>query len=347
MATIDDVAREACVSKATVSRVLNGTAPVNNETKKKIELAMEVLKYSPSFLAQSMRSKKTKTIGVIVPDYANPFYSSLFKEIEKSLRAKGYMALICPTDEDAETEIENVKKLVSRQIDGIIFFTYKGGDEHYKFITELSYKTPCVFMDQVNDDLSVSQVITNGFTGVREATRYLLEKGHRRIACIKGPAKFKVTSARYQGYLAALEEFKIHEDDRLIYEGDFHIEGGFKAGEHFSRLDTIPSAVVSVTDLMAIGALRYFGYAGIRVPEQVEVIGFDNISLCTLVTPPLSTVAQPIHKLAEEAVNLLVKKIDNPRSKNRKIVLEGELIIRRSTDHSKPEFCAFSSQKQI
>jgi len=337
MATIDDVAKMAGVSKATVSRVLNGTAPVNGITKKKIEMAMNKLDYAPSLLAQSMRSKKTKTIGIVIPDYANPFYSSLFKVIENKLREYGYMALICPTHEDAATEIEHIKRLVSRQIDGIIFFTYKGGKKSLEFLAELSRKIPCIFMDPVSDSFSVSQVITDGFKGVKEAVEYLLKKGYKRIGCIKGPSRFAVTTERVNGYKAALKEHNIPVEDELVYEGDFHMESGFKAGEYFLNLAQRPDGVVSVTDVMAIGALKYFQYAGVKVPQQIGVVGFDNISLCTLVSPPLTTIAQPLDELGDGAIKLLMKKIQNPRSRNKQIVLDGKLIIRRSTDVNQPE----------
>ncbi len=338
MATIDDVAKQAGVSKTTVSRYLNSTAPVNAITKNKIQKAIDTLNYSPSLIAQSMRSKRTKTIGVIVPDYANPFYALLFKEIEKNLRTYGYMTLICPTDEDDKIEIENLKKLVSRQIDGILFFTYKGDKELYKFITSLSKKIPLVFMDQVAENINVSQVITDGYSGFKKAVEYFIGKGHKLIGCIKGPSKFEVTHERFKGYMDMLLEAGIPFIESLVYEGDFKIKGGYLAGKYFANLQKMPTAIVSVTDLMAIGILRYFEDSGIKVPEQVEIMGFDNISLCNLVRPPLSTVAQPFNKLGLEAVQLLMRKIQNPRTRNKTIVLDGELIIRRSTDISKPSF---------
>lgn len=337
MATIDDVAKIAGVSKATVSRVLNGTAPVNEKTKKKIETVMNELDYAPSLLAQSMRSKKTRTIGIVIPDYANPFYSYLFEVIERKISEHGYMALICPTHEDAAAEIMYIKMLVSRQIDGIIFFTYNGEKKNMKFLEELSRKVPCIFMDPVNSDLSVSQVITDGFKGVKEAVEYLLKKGYKRIGCIKGPSRFAVTIERVNGYKAALKEQNIPIEDKLIYEGDFHMESGFKAGEYFLNLAQRPDGIVAVTDVMAIGALKYFQYAGVNVPQQIGVVGFDNISLCTLVNPPLTTISQPFNELGDEAVKLLMKKIKNPRSRNKQIVLDGKLIIRRSTDLNQPE----------
>ena len=262
------------------------------------------------------------------------FYSALFKEIENKIREYGYMALVCPTDEDAKTEREHIKKLINRQIDGIIFFTYyKCGRENYQFITELAQRIPCIFMDQVTDDLPVSQVITDGFSGVKNAVNYLFKKGHRRIGCIRGPSKFEVTIERLKGYKEALSDFGIPVQEEIIYEGDFHMESGFSAGKYFSGLtEKRPTAIVSVTDVMAIGLLKYFEFAALKVPEQIEVIGFDNISLCKLVTPPLTTIAQPIKELGIEALKLLINKIHNPKARDKKILLNGELIIRRSTD---------------
>jgi DNA-binding LacI/PurR family transcriptional regulator len=337
MATIDDVAKLAGVSKATVSRVLNETAPVSEQTRKKIEKAMIELDYAPSLLAQSMRSKKTKTIGIIIPDYANPFYPCFFKVIENKLREYGYMALICSTREGATTEIKHIKTLISRQIDGIIYFTYKGEKDSLDYLLQLSRKIPCVFMDNINGGLSVSRVITDGFKGIKEATEYLLKKGYKRIGCIKSPSRFAVAADRVSGYKAALKEQNIPIEDELIFEGNFHMESGFKAGEYFLGLPKRPDGIVAVTDVMAIGALKYFQYAGVKVPQQIGVVGFDNISLCTVVNPPLTTIAQPMEELGNEAVKLLMRKIKNPRSKNKQIVLDGKLIVRRSTDLNQPE----------
>lgn len=171
-----------------------------------------------------------------------------------------------------------------------------------------------------------------------------MEKGHRRIGCIKIPSEFEVAIARVNGYKAALKDFGIPVDEKLIFEGNAYLDGGYRAGEYFSKLDDMPSAVVSVTDYMAIGAMKYFQYAEIKVPEQVEIIGFDNISLCTLVSPQLSTVAQPMEKLASEAVKLLINKINNPRSRNKKIVLESSLIIRKSSDINQPELLEYDGK---
>jgi DNA-binding LacI/PurR family transcriptional regulator len=337
MATIDDVAKLAGVSKATVSRVLNETAPVSEQTRKKIEKAMTELDYAPSLLAQSMRSKKTKTIGIIIPDYANPFYSYFFKVIENKLREYGYMALVCSSYEDAATEIEHIKMLISRQIDGIIYFMYKSEKDSLDFLVQLSRKIPCIFMDNIDGRLPVSRVITDGFKGIKEATEYLLRKGYKRIGCIKGPSRFAVTVDRVNGYKTALQEHNIPIEDELIYEGNFHMESGFKAGEYFLSLPKRPDGIVAVTDLMAIGALKYFQYVGVKIPQQIGVVGFDNISLCTVVNPPLTTIAQPMEELGNEAVKLLMRKINNPRSRNRQIILDGKLIIRRSTDLNEPE----------
>lgn len=341
MATILDVAKLAGVSKTTVSRVINKNGPVSPKTRKRIEMAMEALNYTPNYFAQGMRTSRTRTIGMLIPDYSNPFYAQLFRYIEDVARKNGYMNIICNTNAEPERELEHIRELVRRKIDGIIFCTYKGVRDNIDYLMEISKDVPVVFMDHVVDDQPVSYVITDGFGSSRKAARYLIEKGRKRIAYIKGPSKHRVTHERFRGYRQALKDRDLEFDTKLVYEGDFHMKSGFVAAQYFMNQENPPDAIMAATDIMAIGALKYLKYKSFQVPDDVNVVGFDNIFLSSLVEPALTTIAQPLWDLGREAMNILIERIEHPKTENKQLLLEGELIIRRSTDNTKPEILTF------
>lgn len=331
MVTIDDVASRAGVSKSTVSRVINATAPVNEETKTRILSAMDELQFKPSLIAQGMRFKRTKTVGMVIPDYANPFYSYMFKEIEAALRKYDYMAIICPTSGVFEEEAEYIDRLLHRRIDGIIFFTYNNGKEHAGFLHKMAQQLPFVLMDESKDELPVSQVVTNGYKGMKEAVQYLINKGHRRIGCL---SSYKESGQRrVQGYLDTLQENGIEVDPNIICPCGYRLQDGIEAAQHYAALEDRPTAVVAVADFMAIGLIKHLHTLGINVPNDIEVIGFDNIDLAFIMEPTLTTVAQQIDVLADEAVNLIMDKINNPERKTeiKKVIIDGRLIFRQTT----------------
>lgn len=344
MATILDVAKLSGFSKTTVSRVINGNGPVSEEARQKIEEAMRKLNYTPNYFAQGMRTNKTRTIALLVPDYSNPFYPELFKNVEEVARQNGYMITLCNTDEEAEKELEYIKEIVKRNIDGIIFCTYNRIRRNIDYLIRISEEIPVVFMDQVVDeDEPINYVVTDGFESTRKAAGYLIEKGRRRIAYIKGSSKRRVTKERYNGYRQALMDYGINFDPSLVYTGNFHMKSGFEGAKYLMSINNPPDAIMAASDAMAIGAIKYLKYAGFSIPGDVNVVGFDNIFLSTLVEPALTTISQPIKELGREAVKILIDKINNPEMENKQIKLEGELIIRRSTEEEEPEFYTFGN----
>ncbi len=332
MSTIKDVARLANVSVATVSRVMNNTAPVNEYTREKINKAMKALKYTPSLVAQGMRTKKSKTIGVIIPDYVNPFYYELFKHLEALARNAGYYLIVTSTGEEVNDEINHINALINRNIDGIIVCSYKGDRDTIEYLFELSKDIPVIFLDNIETDIPVNAVCIDGYNGMLEIMNHLIKIGHRSIAFIKPLERYQVANDRYKGYKDALKMAGMVLDIELVYEGNYHVESGFAAGEFFiESTKKKPTAIVAATDLMAIGALQYLQSKGIRVPHDVAVAGFDDIHMSALVTPSLTTFKQPIDKIANEAIKLFINKANNPGHENEKITLEGSLVIRKST----------------
>ncbi len=335
MATIIDVAKLAQVSKTTVSRYINRNGPVKEDTRKKIVAAMEELHYSPNFFAQGMKTSRTKTIGILIADFSNPFYPELFKGIEAVSRQHGYLNMICITGENGEKELPTLEILVNRKIDGIIFNSYNRNEATIHRLAEIARTTAVVFMDPVLVDEPMSCVVSDGFTWSRKAAEYLIEKGKRRIAYIKGSSRHWVTNERFRGYEQALAEAGLEAEEGLIYEGNFQMRSGFEGAEYFLQKEKAPDAIMAATDVMAIGAMKYLRYAGVAVPEEVSVVGFDNIPLADLMEPGLTTIAQKIDELGRCAAEIIIQKIKEPEMESRKVLLDCELIIRGSTDKSR------------
>jgi DNA-binding LacI/PurR family transcriptional regulator len=194
---------------------------------------------------------------------------------------------------------------------------------------------PIVFMDNLKVNKTVNSVYCNGYEGIKQITRHLISLGHKDIAFIKSIARYRAANDRYNGYIDAIKEAGLPFNENIIFEGNYDVKSGFDAAKHFyTEKKTNPTAIVSSTDLMAIGAMNYLGTIGLKIPEDVAIAGFDDIYLSKLVTPPLTTYRQPVEEIAREAVKLLINKNNHPNAKNKVIVLEGKLIVRRSTDSS-------------
>ncbi|MBT3276077.1 MAG: LacI family DNA-binding transcriptional regulator [Spirochaetales bacterium] len=318
------------VSKSTVSRVISDQGYVKNQTRDKINKAIEELDYSPNYLARGMRTNKSATIGLFIPDFSNPFYVELFKGIEQVTRNAGYTNVICHTAKNPKAEMDYIKELLNSRIDGIILNTYHTDPENLRYFRALAKAKPIVFMDPVFHDDSISYVVSDGFSGTKSAVKHLVDSKCKRIAYINGPKSHAVTKDRYNGYLVGIKEAGLTTDQRFIYNGDFSLECGRAAVEAFLNQKVKPDAIVSATDVMAIGAMNELTHRSIRVPEDIRIIGFDNIPLAQLVRPALTTVAQPILELGENAAELLLKKIENPDTPNRQVVMQCSLIKRES-----------------
>lgn len=298
-------------------------------------MAIEKLSYSPNYFAQGMRTSRTRTIGIVIPDYTNPFYPELLKGIEGRARQKGYMTQVCNTDMDAETEYDRLNELVRRQTDGIILCSYNRIPRDLAYLADIAKDIPVVIMDPVVKNESLSYVLTDGYTGTAQAVSYLIEKGRRRIAYIKGPDRLYVTKERYLGYRDTLTAQGLEYQDDLVYEGDFSMESGYRAAEEFCKKRSSFDALMAATDLMAIGAIKYFNKAKIDVPGRVAVVGFDNICLCEVIEPSLTTIAQPIGELGKAAADIIIDSNESGKIIKRQVVMESRLVVRDSTEGSR------------
>ena len=330
MSTIRDVAKIAGVSTATVSRVLNNNDYVNEQTKTLVLKAIKKLDYSPNYLAQRMRTRKTKSFAVLIPDFTNIYYTKLLNNIERVGREEGYITVVCTTEVDFDREREYVDELIRRQLDGIIFCWYKGVHKYRPFLTKIAQKVPVLIMDQPSGNLPISSVYTDGFEGIRLVVEHLIHKGHSKIGMMKPISEYASVDMRSDGFISALREHGLEVEKKWIVESTFGVENAYEAAERLLNRSDV-TAIVAVDDLMAIGALQYALDNGYSVPEEIAITGFDDIPIASYVSPKLTTVAQPIEEMAKAATKQLIRKIENRRVKNRDIVFTPKLVIRDST----------------
>jgi len=335
------VAHAAGVSKSTVSRVVTQSGPVERQTRRQVLAAMRRLRYTPDFFAQAMKSRRSHTLGLVIPDFANPFYAEVFKGVEGVARQQGYLCTVCVTGANPEDEMRCIKDLVRRKIEGLIYFTYDQNEPTIEYLTQLSAQLPVIFMDPVAGQRPITHVMADGQAGTREATEYLLGLGRKRIGYIKGPACHYVTQERFKGYRRALAAAGLEVNPTWLFEGDFQMQSGFAGATALMSQKKKPDAIMAATDIMAIGALKYLAYADIAVPEQVAVVGFDNIALAKIVEPSLTTIAQPILEMGRRAAELIMATGGQGFLKPQKIVLDCALMIRRSTDTAQPRVVMF------
>lgn len=330
MATIKDVARLAGVSTTTVSHVINETRFVSDELRGRVLEAMEELNYHPNALARGLRLGETKTIGLVAPDNSNPFFAEVARTIEDIGFENGYSVILCNSDNNLDKEAAYINVLIAKRVDGVIFIAAGSKHEHLHELTTRGI--PVVVADRNIPQAWADVVLVNNEQGGHDATRYLISLGHRRIACITGPSDLTPSADRVRGYRRALKESGVSVEEALIVPGDFLYQGGEAAMAQLLRLDRPPSAVFACNDVMAIGALRALRSAGLQVPSDISIIGFDDIEIASAVSPALTSVAQPIVELATLATQLLMSRIRNDQEDEPKqrIVLDTKLVVRDS-----------------
>lgn len=329
MTTIRQVADKANVSPTTVSHVINQTRFVAPETEERVRKAMLDLNYSPNIIARSLRRGETKTIGLIIPDSANPFFAEYARYLEESAFHMGYSLILCNSNDNIEKEHRYTDVLLNKQVDGIIFLPT--GDDKQSVQTLINRHMPVVLVDRILENIDVDAVITNNYQSGYLATRYLIENGHKRISIIRGPAEISLSVQRLKGYMKAMKEAGLDVSPGMQTSGDFQIESGYEAAKILMNQSPLPTAIFACNDLMAIGAMKGVREAGFLVPGDISLVGHDNIELTTYFQPALTTISQPIEELACKAIDLLLERIKQPDLPARQVVLPNKLVIRQST----------------
>lgn len=329
MTTIREVAHLVGVSATTVSHVINETRYVSPEVRERVQQAIDQLGYRPNALARSLRRGETLTLGLILPDSTNPFFSQVGHAIETAAFHQGYNVILCNTEGDLEKEAVYTDVLCKKQIDGIIFIST--GDQPDTLQDLLRQRIPVVVVDRDLLESETDAVLIDNLTGGYQATRHLIENGHQRIACITGPSYITPSAQRLAGYRQAAAEANLSIPESFIILGDFHPDSGYEATRKLLERSLPPTAIFACNDMMAMGAIRAATEQGLRIPDNLSLVGFDDIELASFVTPPLTTISQPKDQIGQLAVQFLVERINEPALSPRREVLPTSLIIRQST----------------
>ncbi|QVK18397.1 LacI family DNA-binding transcriptional regulator [Mycoplasmatota bacterium] len=329
MTTIKDVAKEVGVSVTTVSLVLNHkSVRVSEATRKKIFEVAEKLKYTPNFAARSLVSKESKTIGLIIPDIENAFFSSLYKSIEDYARSLGYMVLLMNNNDSHQTNLEVIDLLLNRHIDGLLLvISNESYQEQYQEEMKrvlLNLSIPLVMVDRVFDDSYVNKVHFDNQLGGYLATRHLIDHGHKKIACITGPKDTKSSEKRLKGYYQAMKEANLTINEDLLLEGDYHFDSGRIRMNELLNKDL--TGIFAFNDLMAYGAIFSIYDVNKDIPDDYSIIGYDHFLLATLLNSQLDSIEQNSKILGEEACKILFSEIKNKTEDRQNICLEPVLF---------------------
>jgi LacI family transcriptional regulator len=327
--TIYDVAREAGVSMATVSRVVNNNPNVKPQTRKKVFEAIERLGYRPNAVARGLASKKTTTVGVVIPDIANAIFAEVARGIEDIANMYHYNIILCNADKRKDKEIRVINTLLEKQVDGLLFMGGAVTEDHIQAFK--SSNVPIVLCATTDERGSIPSVDINHEEAAYDAVSRLIAEGHESIAMISGTLQDPMNGyARFQGYKRALESAGLSYSEELVRVGNYKYESGIDAMQYFLDLPEKPTAVFSATDEMAIGAIHCIQDAGLNVPEDISVISVDNSRISSMVRPLLTTVAQPMYDIGAVSMRLLTKLMKKETVEQSRVILPHELIIRRS-----------------
>ncbi|OYD07294.1 LacI family DNA-binding transcriptional regulator [Paludifilum halophilum] len=328
MTTIRDVARQAGVSVATVSRVINGNSYVNKDTESRVREAIQVMDYEPNTVARGLASKKTGTIAVILPDIMNPFFSELARAVEDTARHHKFTVIFCNSDDQAPKEKLYIQVLQQRYIDGMIFASNTLDEEDIQ--TMRGHGISLVVLDRAPRRGNCSIIRSKNVEGAKTAVQHLLSLGCRKIAHIAGPEELITAQERKQGYLDTIRHLKGF-DPALIVPGHFSISGGIGAAQALLEYHPDVDGIFAGNDLMAAGALKALHRMGVSVPEQVSLCGFDGVAIAEMTEPELTTVAQPIYEMGATAAKRLIGRIRGETEEPSVTELDVQLVERDST----------------
>lgn len=327
-----DIAAQTGVSKSTVSRVLNDKAKdyrISPETQRTVLQAAQELNYRPNQLARGLRLKKTQTIGLVVPDISNPFFAYTTRMIQSSaFEQLGYSLIVCNTNEDLDLEIEQVELLKSKAVDGFIIMPVGLDSSHLVRLVDEGF--PVVLLDRCFEDLDISSVVVDNYSGSYEAVEHMIQRGHRDIAIIQGLPNTSTNTARVKGYRDALENYGVPVNASYIVGKDFRQENGYTETKTFLKRRDCPTAIFATSDLIALGAFQAVHEAGRSIPDDISMVCFDDVDFAPYLVSPLTAVHQPRALMGEHAVKLLLEQIESGKPSKRKIVLESNLVIRGS-----------------
>lgn len=329
--TLRDIAELTGFSINTVSRALNNKEEVHTQTRVKILAAAHKLGYRPNRLAKGLRSNKTGTIGVVVTDVANPFFSALVKGIARAARDLDYSIILQDSDEDYAGEEEAIQVLLAEQVDGILITPVQSQQQTIQRLAESLF--PFVLVGRYFEELDTNYVIPDDYQGGFMATEHLIQMGYRRIAMVNGPLHISSSRERFQGFSDALKKHDVPLDDSLVVNGALTEEEGITLSRSILNDGNRPSAIVCYSDFVAFGVMKAIREIGLSIPDDIAVVGFDDVRMSSCLEVPLTTIRSPKEELGRQAMQLLVDKLNNDHapSKTEKRVLDVALVPRESS----------------
>ncbi|OFJ34495.1 substrate-binding domain-containing protein [Vibrio cholerae] len=329
MATMKDIARLAGVSTSTVSHVINKSRFVSDEIAERVNNAAQQLNYAPSALARSLKMNRTKTIGMLVTTSTNPFFGEVVKGVERSCYHQGYNLILCNTEGDNQRMKASINTLLQKRVDGLLLMCSTLEGERLDVFDRYP-DIPIVVMDWGPILFASDKIQDNSLQGGYMAAKHLIESGHKEIGCITGPLIRHQAQMRYEGYKRALAEAGIAINPDWIVESDFECEGGYQAFEKLYQRGKLPSALFVSNDMMAMGVIQAASQRGLRVPDDLSLIGYDDVHIAKFMTPALTTIHQPKYRLGKAAVDTLLYRLENPDTTAQVVQLEPTLMVRNS-----------------
>lgn len=326
--TMKDVAKQAGVSTTTVSHVINSTRFVSPKVREHVMAVMSELSYQPNAIAKSLRQKSTNTIGLVISDISNPFFTSLIRGVEDAVTKKGYNLILCSTDENPVKEKTAMEVLMQKQVDGMIMAPTGGNIEYLSDLVARKY--PLVFVDRFLDGVHAPVAQVDNQDGAYRAVTHLIGLGHRRIGLITGLPALSSTRERLAGYNRALADHGLPPCPELIFQANSQVDGGMAGARYFFGLSEPPTAIFAANNLMTIGVMKALHAAGLTCPQDMAVVGFDDFDWASAFRPLLTTVAQPVYEVGKAAADLVLARLQKKARLASAVVLKGTLIIRES-----------------
>lgn len=325
---IGDIAADAQVSAATVSRVLNGSQTVDDSLRLRVLASVEKLGYQPNMVARSLRMRKSFVLGVIIPSITNPFFTAVARAVEDAALEAGYAVTICSSDQDLAKERRYLQVLRNRMVDGALVAV---ADMHASDLTPLTQSgMPVVLVDRCLEGVTLDSVIVDTRRGAYMAVEHLISRGYRRIGMVGGPLGVSTAASKLEGFRQALADHGVPIGKDMVLSGDYTEASGYEIGRTLLAMRTPPDAVLVANNQMTLGFFRLVRERGLRVPQEIAFIGFDDAPWASLVVPPVTVVDQPMYELGQRATQMLLERMDGRRQEIRHDVLPTRLIMRGS-----------------
>lgn len=329
--TISDIAKYSGVSVSTVSRVINEDPKVAENTREKVLNIINEYNYSPNIFAKSLSKNESNTIGIIIPDITNPFFGDIIKGVSEVVDRHNLNMTLYNTDEDTEKEKRHLKTIKAQRLKGLIMTPTSdlNDTEYLELVKQL--EIPIVLLDRDIKELNLDGVFIDNYGSALEATEMLINNGHERIALISGPENSKPGRDRKKGYIDALKNVSLGIDEKIIIEGDFKFNSGYEAAKNIIAMEKKPSAIFCVNNMMTLGCMKALNESNYEVPNDISLMGFDEIDIFNIFETNISTIKRPTLEMGRIAMELLIKKfIKKDKDSPEKIILKTEIILKGS-----------------